>query len=46
MDIGPHSTSLQDPDIIRLKLVGVVSLDHALVINETHRDFAQGLPHL
>ncbi|HKV12034.1 MAG TPA: hypothetical protein VJ725_28070 [Thermoanaerobaculia bacterium] len=45
MDIGPHWTSLENPDIIRLKLVGVVSLEHAQEVNQAHRDFAQGLPH-
>jgi hypothetical protein len=45
IQIGPHWTSFETPDIIRMQLVGEVSLDEAKAINATHRDFAEGLSH-
>lgn len=42
--IGMHSTSMELPDIVHLKLVGEVSLEECREINQTHIDYAKELP--
>lgn len=41
--IGPHWTSFESPDIIRMQLVGEVSLEHGKAINARHKELAVGL---
>jgi hypothetical protein len=43
--IGRHSTSIELPDIVHLKLVGEVGLDECREINQAHLDYAKELPH-
>ncbi|HYO13425.1 MAG TPA: hypothetical protein VE685_09555 [Thermoanaerobaculia bacterium] len=45
-EIGRHSTSLELPDIVHLKLVGDVELPECREINQTHIEFAKGLDHM
>ncbi|MFP5285632.1 MAG: hypothetical protein ACLGI9_07835 [Thermoanaerobaculia bacterium] len=44
--IGNHSTSLELPDIVHLKLVGEVDLPECREINQTHLEFAKGLENM
>jgi hypothetical protein len=41
--IGPHWTSFESPDIIRMQLVGEVSLEEGKAINARHKELAIGL---
>ncbi|HSK80548.1 MAG TPA: hypothetical protein VLQ45_29105, partial [Thermoanaerobaculia bacterium] len=43
--IGRHSTSMEIPDIVHLKLVGEVTLVECREINQAHIDYARDLPH-
>lgn len=43
--IGRHSTSMEIPDIVHLKLVGEVTLEECREINQAHIDYAKDLPH-
>jgi hypothetical protein len=43
--IGPHWTSFESPDIIRMQLVGEVSLEEAKAINARHKEFVAELSH-
>ena len=43
--IGRHSTSMELPDIVHLKLVGEVDLEECREINQAHIDYAKQLPH-
>ena len=43
--IGKHSTSIEIPDIVHLKLVGEVGVEEGRAINQTHLDYAKELPH-
>ena len=43
--IGRHSTSMEIPDIVHLKLVGEVTLEECREINQAHIDYARDLPH-
>ncbi|HKV11110.1 MAG TPA: hypothetical protein VJ725_23420 [Thermoanaerobaculia bacterium] len=43
--IGRHSTSMELPDIVHLKLVGEVSVDEGRAVNEAHLAYAKELPH-
>lgn len=43
--IGNHSTSIELPDIVHLKLVGEVSVEEGRAINEVHLDYGRELPH-
>lgn len=45
-EFGRHSTRLELPDIVHLKLVGEVDLPECRQINEAHIEFAQGLDHM
>ncbi|HSN87570.1 MAG TPA: hypothetical protein VL025_12470 [Thermoanaerobaculia bacterium] len=42
--IGRHSTSMEIPDIVHLKLVGEVTLEECREINQAHIDYARDLP--
>jgi hypothetical protein len=43
--IGRHSTSMEIPDIVHLKLVGEVTLEECREINQAHIDYARDLSH-
>jgi hypothetical protein len=43
--IGNHSTCIELPDIVHLKLVGEVGVEEGRAINQTHIDYAKELPH-
>lgn len=43
--IGSHSTGMELPDIVHLKLVGEVNLEECREINQAHIDYAKELPH-
>ena len=43
--IGPHWTAFEAPDIIRMQLVGEVSLEEGKAINASHKEAAIGLSH-
>src|SRR5690349_9804645 len=43
--IGKHSTSIELPDIVHLKLVGEVSVEEGRALNEAHLAYAKELPH-
>lgn len=43
--IGQHSTSMELPDIVHLKLIGEVSIEEGRAINQAHIDYAKELPH-
>ena len=43
--IGSHSTSMELPDIVHLKLIGEVSIEEGRAINQAHIDYAKELPH-
>lgn len=45
-NFGRHSTSLELPDIVHLKLVGEVELLECRQINQMHIEFAQDLEHM
>lgn len=45
-NFGRHSTSLELPDIVHLKLVGEVELLECRQINQAHLEFAQDLEHM
>lgn len=43
--VGAHETWFEEPDIIRLNLVGDVSVDEGRGLNDASREFAEGLSH-
>ena len=43
--IGSHTTSIELPDIVHLKLVGEVTLEECQEINQTHIDYGKELSH-
>ena len=45
-NFGRHSTGLELPDIVHLKLVGEVELLECRQIHQTHIEFAQDLEHM
>lgn len=43
--IGNHSTWIELPDIVHLKLVGEVGVEEGRAVNEAHLEYARELPH-
>jgi hypothetical protein len=44
--VGAHTTYFEEPDIIFMRLVGEVSKEEGLELNQRHRDFGQGRHHV
>ena len=44
-EFGAQSTHLELPDIVYLRLQGMVTLEEARLINETHLEYAQDVSH-
>ncbi len=44
--IGAHTTYFEEPDIIFMRLVGEVSREEGMALNQRHRTFGEGRHHV
>ncbi|HET7177271.1 MAG TPA: hypothetical protein VFI63_01140 [Solirubrobacterales bacterium] len=44
--VGAHTTGFEEPDVIFMRLIGEVSKEEGLEMNQRHREFGEGRHHV